>query len=185
MIITSLKTSLKTSQGLFEAAYLLNQANVPHVGEVSRERFQELIDVASHAWAVVEGEVLIASLIAFTDTPTTHNTLSVWPHKNFAWFQAYGLKAHEQGELKGFVYVDRVAVAEGSRGRGVGRSLYTQLISELGEGQALCAEVNLLPERNEGSLAFHARLGFTPLADVRYSDDYEVRMLAYKRPESE
>ena len=70
-------------------------------------------------------------------------------------------------------------MAEGARGRGVGRALYTQLINELHEGQALCAEVNLLPERNEGSLAFHARLGFTSLADVRYSDDYEVRMLAY------
>ncbi|MGB0750066.1 MAG: GNAT family N-acetyltransferase [Magnetospiraceae bacterium] len=59
-----------------------------------------------------------------------------------------------------FSYVDRVVVADGFRGAGVGEALYGEL-ARLSEGRApvILCEVNERPP-NPGSLRFHQRLGF-------------------------
>ena len=71
---------------------------------------------------------------------------------NFNWFKQ---------RYPRFAYVDRIIVAGTSRGRGLARSLYEELIeraARAGHG-VICAEINLTPP-NPPSDAFHAALGF-------------------------
>ena len=68
---------------------------------------------------------------------------------NYAWFSA---------RYDDFVYLDRIAVAPGHRGRDIGAGLYAE-IERRTRAAWFTLEVNLLP-RNEGSLRFHARHGF-------------------------
>lgn len=60
-----------------------------------------------------------------------------------------------------FVYVDRVAVSERARGRGLARALYEELMARArADGHdVLCAEVYSDPP-NPQSDAFHAAMGF-------------------------
>ena len=77
-----------------------------------------------------------------------------------------------------FVYIDQVAVAATARARGIGRRLYEALerrATDLGISR-LCCEVNTRPP-NLGSLAFHARLGFSTLSSMATSDGRNVVLL--------
>nr|WP_246401606.1 GNAT family N-acetyltransferase [Jiangella mangrovi] len=93
--------------------------------------------------------------------------------QNFDWFKA---------RYPRFAYVDRVVVAEATRGQGLARALYDDVIEAArAEGQTLlCAEVNLDPP-NPASDALHTSVGFTPVgsADV-VGRDKSVRY--YVRP---
>ncbi|MEZ5166428.1 MAG: GNAT family N-acetyltransferase [Acidimicrobiales bacterium] len=76
---------------------------------------------------------------------------------NYRWFSA---------RYDRFVYVDRVVVADGGRGAGVGSQLYEEFA---GRGRrdghpVLLAEVNIRP-RNDGSLRFHERHGFRAVGE--------------------
>jgi predicted GNAT superfamily acetyltransferase len=84
-----------------------------------------------------------------------------------------------------FIYIDQVAVAAGSRGRGMGRALYAELerIAYQHKIRVLCCEVNSRPA-NPASLAFHQRMGFEFLASLAVSDGREVELLTRTLPES-
>lgn len=77
---------------------------------------------------------------------------------NHGWFLA---------RERSFAYVDRVVVAPGAQGRGLGRALYGALEERARAAglAALCCEVNLDPP-NPGSMAFHERLGFAPAGEA-------------------
>lgn len=77
---------------------------------------------------------------------------------NHGWFQA---------RLAAFAYVDRVVVDAPAQGRGLGRRLYADLMAlAAARGlPVLACEVNLHPP-NPGSMAFHARLGFTACGEA-------------------
>lgn len=71
---------------------------------------------------------------------------------NYGWFQDQRTR---------FAYVDRVIVEPEGQGRGLGRLLYddfARFAADRGMDRVTC-EVNIRP-RNDGSLAFHDRLGF-------------------------
>ncbi len=88
---------------------------------------------------------------------------------NFLWFR---------GRLPRFVYIDRVAVAEAARGRGIARKLYDDLFAKArnaGHDRIVC-EVNLDPP-NRVSDAFHARLGFSEIGRATLADGKVVRYL--------
>src|SRR5262245_31290205 len=102
---------------------------------------------------------------------------------NFLWFAA----RHRR-----FVYVDRIVVAPGARGRGHARRLYEDLFGEAlrrGHDHVVC-EVNLDPP-NAASDAFHAALGFAEISNatihggrktVRYLErPLAVQARAFKR----
>jgi uncharacterized protein len=79
----------------------------------------------------------------------------------FAWFQ----QRHPA-----FLYIDRIVVAEPFRGHGLGRVLYTDLIS-FAEVRVpvLGCQVSLEP-RDQASLLFHASLGFQEVAQLAGPD---------------
>ncbi len=75
-----------------------------------------------------------------------------------------------------FVYLDRVAVDERMRGRGLGRALYAE-VERRAEAPLFTLEVNLRP-RNDESLAFHAALGFAEVGQQETDYGYLVSMQA-------
>ena len=88
---------------------------------------------------------------------------------NFLWVR---------GRWPRFVYIDRVAVAEAARGRGIARKLYDDLFAKArnaGHDRIVC-EVNLDPP-NRVSDAFHARLGFSEIDRATLADGKVVRYL--------
>jgi uncharacterized protein len=77
-----------------------------------------------------------------------------------------------------FVYIDQVAVASPARAQGIGRRLY-EAVEQTASRQGircLCCEVNSTPP-NPGSLAFHARMGFSRLSSMATRDGRNVVLL--------
>lgn len=123
----------------------LNNAHAVELSWLDADRFRHLARHAFVAWRVATAEALF---LAFDQD-------AVYDSPNFLWFRS---------RLARFVYVDRVVVAAGSRGRGVARRLYQDLFEAAGRAghdQVVC-EVNSDPP-NPGSDAFHALLGFAEM----------------------
>lgn len=147
-----------------EPVHVLNQANLPEVGSCSLERMRWFLERAPYFRIQEEGGVLVGYLIALTPGIP-------YDSENFRWFR-------ERGE--DFVYVDRIAVAEGHRGRGHGRTLYGD-VEEFARRRGavrLTCEVNVRP-RNEASLRFHHSLGFRGLEERE--TEYGCRVLMMER----
>ena len=90
---------------------------------------------------------------------------------NFKWFR-------ERSD--DFVYVDRIAVSPWFRKRGIAARLYADVerYARSLDAKRITLEVNVRP-RNEGSLAFHDRMGFKPL-DERETD-YGTRVVMMEK----
>ena len=129
----------------YPAIVALNAQQVQHTSEMDLRRRG---DLAALAWSlrvvVVAGEAA-GFLLAMRRGCGYANA-------NFEWFQA---------RCADFVYIDRVVVDARWQGRGLGAALYQDLFAcaqAAGIVQVTC-EYNGLP-LNEGSQAFHARMGF-------------------------
>jgi uncharacterized protein len=127
----------------------LNNAAVPAVGVLDRLGLEHLVAQSSIAWAVCDadgGELVGFCLVL--DPGADYASV------NFHWFSE---------RYDDFVYLDRVVIDPAWKGRGLGRELYglveTHVVAN-GGAAWLCLEVNLRP-RNDASLAFHERLGFS------------------------
>lgn len=126
--------------------HALNQAAVPAVGSVPPERFEYFLRVAGYfRLAAIDAEP--AGFLIGLRPGSDYGSL------NYAWFSR---------RYADFVYIDRLAVDSRWRRRGVASALYADVERyALGLGAPLLAcEVNLRP-RNDVSLAFHERHGFT------------------------
>ncbi len=110
--------------------------------------------VAEAAYSRVVGD-RAAFLIAFDQDANYHSP-------NFLWFRE---------RLPRFIYVDRVAVSEHHRGRGLARALYEDVF-EFGTGsghEVIVCEVNSDPP-NPASDAFHRAMAFTEMGDAHLED---------------
>jgi predicted GNAT superfamily acetyltransferase len=122
----------------------LNQAAQPHVNGVPPERIAWFAEVADY-FRVAETDGVVAGFLIAVRPDSPYDC------ENLAWFRA----RHAD-----FLYIDRVVVAEEARGLGLGRRLYDDLSGFAARSaRRLACEVNLRP-RNDGSLRFHAALGF-------------------------
>jgi predicted GNAT superfamily acetyltransferase len=144
-----------------------NQANVPAVGSLDREKLAWYVDVTPVAVVAEVDGVPAGFLLGFAEG-------SDYASPNYRWFAA---------RYPTFVYVDRVVVDDAHQGRGIGRVLYDHLVDwSAGTRPVLCAEVNVDPP-NEGSLAFHARYGFAEVGRQEpYGDGVRVALLACPLP---
>lgn len=140
----------------------INAANVPAVGAATVEALARLLDQSSIALAAeVAGDVVGFCLVL----PPGADYGSV----NYRWFSE---------RYDSFAYLDRVAVAEGHRGAGIGAALYAEVERRLG-GRVpwFTLEVNLRP-RNDGSLRFHAAQGFVEVGQQETNYGSLVSLLA-------
>ena len=132
------------------AMLALNQIHQVETSSLDARALDQMLGAAIYADCVGEGED--GFIIAFDQDGD-------YDSPNFLWFKA---------RYDRFAYVDRIIVADHARGRGLARTLYTNLFEyarKAGHARVVC-EINVEPP-NPGSIAFHVALGFVELAQVR------------------
>lgn len=148
-----------------ESVLSINQAARPAVGDLDRERLMHLIDESSIALCAEEAGAVVGFCLVL-DSDADYDSV------NYAWFSA---------RYRDFIYLDRVAIVAEHRGRGVGRALYTEVERLAGQRgpkpTTFTLEVNLRP-RNDASLGFHARMGFTEVGRQETPYGAEVSLMA-------
>ncbi len=107
-------------------------------------------------------------------------SVSCWPPArtydslNYLWFSE---------RFDDFVYLDRVAIRPEFRGHGIGRAMYAEVerlaAERCPDATRFTLEVNLRP-RNDGSLAFHATLGFVEVG--RQETNYGTQVSLMSKP---
>ncbi len=138
--------------------------NNEHAVETSRLTARKLRSMLSEAFLATGIGDLCAFLIAF-DQGADYDSA------NFLWFRS---------RLRRFVYVDRVVTSPDSRGRGLARRLYGDLLERAARAdlETVCCEVNLDPP-NPASESFHAALGFEEVGRATFDGGRKtVRYLA-------
>ena len=146
-----------------ESIWHLNQSVVPHVNSITIGDFEDFLRnaayfrIAADAQNRMQGFLIALAPEASYDSP------------NFRWFQQHHAA---------FAYIDRIAVGEKHRGRGIAESLYANLEEFARDwAKSLACEVNLRPA-NPGSLAFHQKVGFTEVGRQEiYGGEKLVAML--------
>ena len=143
-----------------DAVVAINAANVPAVGEADAAKLAHITAQSSIALVADVDSVPVGFCLVL---PPGADYGSV----NYRWFS---------DRYTDFVYLDRVAVADGARNRGIGAALYAE-VEQRAEAPWFTLEVNLRP-RNDGSLRFHARQGFVEVGQQETDYGFLVSMMA-------
>lgn len=142
----------------------MNNDNVPAVSFIERDELEQDIRLAKHALVIDDSPVR-----GFCTTFSSGITEDLGV--NYAWFTA----RHPH-----FVYLDRVVIDTAFRSQGLGEMLYHEVerrIRAEAVTDLFVCEVNLQP-RNDGSLRFHARLGFEQVGEQESKPGLVVAMMA-------
>ena len=148
----------------FDQVLRMNNENDPAVSWLEREELEADLEVAKHA-LVIGDDIVKGFCVTFESG--LERDLGV----NYQWFTE---------RYPDFVYLDRVVIDAPHRSQRLGESLYGELERRIiAEGQTslFTCEVNLRP-RNDGSLRFHARLGFEQVGEQESKPGLVVAMLA-------
>ena len=150
-----------------EACHVINQNNVPEVGDRPLDEFKLLVENSDYNCCILENKTVVGFVICFRDNKTSTSFLTEQNHKNFIEIQK---------QMNNFLYIDRIAVHEKHRGRNIGKEIYQHVekFAIVNNIELLTAEINLLPNKNEISFNFHEKNGFREFSTKKYSDDYEV-----------
>jgi len=150
-----------------EACHLINQNNVPEVGDRPLDEFKLLVQNSDYNCCIIESKTVVGFVICFQDNKTSSSFLTEQNHKNFIEIQR---------QINNFLYIDRIAVHENYRELNIGKEIYQHVekFAIMNNFKFLTAEINLLPKKNEISFKFHAKNGFREFSTKKYSDDYEV-----------
>ncbi|WP_299586342.1 GNAT family N-acetyltransferase [uncultured Tateyamaria sp.] len=144
-----------------ETIVALNEAVVAVTSPMDSARFLHLLDLSDFCIVAEDAGAVIGFVIAMQDGAPYDNA-------NFAWFSE---------RLNKFVYIDRIVIGAGGRGKGLGKQLYDQ-VSAAAKAQGrlvMAAEMDLVPP-NEGSLGFHKKSGFVALGERTYDTGKVVSM---------
>jgi predicted GNAT superfamily acetyltransferase len=139
----------------------LNQASVNELSALDAARLELVLSFA-HRSLVVEsdGEVVGFAIAMAPGVP--------YDSYNYRWFS----ERFEQ-----FLYLDRVAVAESMRRRGIGAQLYDAMESAAQTFGRMVCEVNVVP-RNDASLAFHASRGYREIGRLEHNPEKAVALMS-------
>ena len=134
------------------AMWRINEAGLPGVGKVAPEAMMDLLTLAELPLGAFDGGQLVGFVLCLV--PGTR-----YASPNYAWFN---------DRYRHFLYVDRIAVAETHRDRGIGSRLYRRIIEDADSRQwPIAAEVSALP-LNAGSMRFHARHRFAAVGTLEH-----------------
>ncbi len=123
----------------------INRDNVEMLSFLDENRLEDLLAMAALKKAALVDGRPAAFLIALREGQKYQSV-------NYLWFSR---------RLDRFLYIDRIAVAEGYRGMAVATRLYEEAfaLARRDDAGTLAAEINVWPE-NRPSLAFHRKMGF-------------------------
>jgi predicted GNAT superfamily acetyltransferase len=132
----------------FPAILALNEESVHFLSPLTPARLAHLHGESAYHRVIEAGGRVAAFLLALREGAD-------YDSPNYRWFAA---------RLPRFLYIDRVVVAGGHQGRGLGAALYADLFEfarATGAGRVTC-EFDVDPP-NEASRRFHARHGFVEI----------------------
>ena len=142
----------RLSPGDAPAMWRINEDGLPGVGKVALEAMMDLLTLAELPLGTFDGSRLVGFVLCLV--PGTR-----YRSPNYAWFN---------DRYPHFLYVDRIAVAQTHRNRGIGSRLYRRIIEEADSRQwPIAAEVSALP-LNAGSMRFHARHRFDAVGTLEH-----------------
>ena len=143
------------------AAWQINEQGLPGTGQVSLEEMADLFSLSELPIGVFDDGVMLGFVLCLT--PRTR-----YASLNYAWFNE---------RYQEFLYVDRIAITVGHRGKGIGSLLYERVIEHAKSLQfPVTAEVNLTPP-NPGSIRFHERHSFTEIGVFSQGEKSVTMML--------
>lgn len=129
----------------FSILMTLNNSNTPNVNSLQPRQVEWLAKVACHLpVAFAKGQ--LAGFLVALPRGLQYESLN---------YQYFTQRYQE------FTYIDRVVVAAAHRRQGLAEQLYQHLFDSVASRLVAC-EVNIDPP-NPASLAFHEKLGFTPV----------------------
>ncbi len=136
------------------ALHRINDAGTPGVGSVTASELAHLIDIGAATLVAEIAGAPAGFILCMTEGID-------YPSLNYQWIS---------GRRPTFAYCDRIAVASGAQGCGLGATLYRAAFARFaGQRGTMLCEVNLAPP-NPGSLRFHERLGFTRIGEQWTAD---------------
>ena len=94
------------------AMWTINEQGLPGTGKVSKEEIRHLLEFSSLSIGAYDQGKLLGFVICLPPK-TAYGSL------NYAWFNEY---------YGSFVYVDRIAVSEEHRNKGIGSALYNHCL---------------------------------------------------------
>lgn len=148
--------------GDLDVVWSINQANVPAVGEETREDLAKIHEQSTIALvAEVSNQVVGFCMVLLPGAE--------YGSPNYEFFCE---------RLDDFIYLDRVAVTSDFQGKGIGAALYSE-VEQLSDATWFALEVNTKP-RNEGSLRFHAREGFVQMEELETRPGKMVSLMVKK-----
>ncbi len=132
----------------------LNDAAVPAVNRLGMREFEGIVGLG--CWVrVAEGDAGVVGFLLCIPSGAGYGS------ENYRWFRE---------RYDDFLYLDRVVVGAGMRGRGVGGRLYAEMHAFAAtRWPRVVLEVNRLPP-NPGSDRFHRRLGYEAVGERVYDD---------------
>lgn len=140
----------------------INEQGLPGTGQITELEFADLLSLCEVAVGVFDNEEMLGFVLCLL--PNTR-----YASLNYAWFNE---------RYSSFLYVDRIAVAEKHRNKGIGSTLYEFIVEHaLQSNSPVVAEVNLTPP-NPGSMRFHERHGFSQVG-VFHQGKKSVAMMLY------
>ena len=139
----------------------LNQAVVSELSDLDERRLKWLVSMAALALVVETEGTVLGFAIAFAPRATYDSV-------NYRWFSEH---------FQSFLYLDRIAVLQAHRRRGIGARLYDAAeAAGAPYGRVVC-EVNVQPP-NPASLAFHKSRGYRELDQLEHDGGKVVTLLA-------
>ena len=137
-----------------DAMWAINEQGLPGTGKVSKKEIVQLLEFSSLSVGAYDQGELVGFVVCLPPK-TAYGSL------NYAWFNEH---------YESFVYVDRIAVSEENRNKGVGSALYDHVVSYSKQhGVPVAAEVNREPP-NPGSMRFHNRFGFEEVGVLHHAE---------------
>jgi uncharacterized protein len=138
----------------------LNGASVRELSELDEQRLESLLSWAQRGLAVEhDGAVVAFALAIAPGTP--------YDSDNYRWFGT---------RFERFLYLDRIAVSDAMRRRGIGGLLYDAMEATAAGFERMVCEVNLRPP-NEASLAFHGSRGYVEVGRLEHPGGKLVALL--------
>lgn len=150
------------SEKEIQEMHCINQENIPEVGDVSKiEDFKALVHWSEHIFVHKSEEIIKAFVLSMREGNSYHSENYKYVSKLFP----------------RFLYVDRIAVQEKFRRKGIAEKIYSKVISTGKDNNLdILCEVNTRPS-NEPSLVFHEKMGFEEVG----TNDFEKNSVVYLR----
>ena len=138
----------------------INEQGLPGTGKVDEQGLLNLLEYSEISVGAYEDGELLGYVICLPPS-TEYGSL------NYAWFNE---------NMDDFLYVDRIAVAQIHRDKGIGSRLYSHIIEY--SSKQIAAEVSLNPP-NLASMRFHGRFDFEKIGELHH-ETYSVNLMLRK-----